>query len=75
MSDAASIRKYISAGQRISNEFELSEGQKKSINTGTEMLNKMIPASSGCLGMMIAILTISATLMGLIGWGISSLIA
>lgn len=75
MSDAVSIRKYISVGERISNEFELSEGQKKNINTGTELLNKMIPSSSGCLGMIIAIITVSATLIGLIGWGVSALIA
>ena len=75
MTDADSIKKYIAAGEHISTELDLTEGQKKSINNGTALLQKMMPASSGCLGMLIAIITLSASIIGLLGWGISSLIA
>lgn len=73
MTDDASIQKYISAGERIAKEMELSEAQIRTINNGTDLLKKVYPPSSGCLGAFIAIISISSTLICLIGWGLSSL--
>lgn len=78
MSDVSSLRKMVAGGERIMNELELTETQTKLVKQAGERLQYLIPKNtpnSGCLGTLVAIIGLSASVLAAIGYGISQLFA